>query len=462
MKKILPIVFIGFLSACGTLDYFSDEEESVLEGERLSLYDFEKTLQQDPNTQFGMDGTEGNVAVITLPDILQGGEDTNMSLAAPWANQFWPQVGGYPNHAMKHVAFTSGKPKKLWSSSIGAGGTKRMPLTSAPIMADGKVFALNNDAEIVAFSAEKGKKLWTREILKQGEDEVVIGGGLGFSGGRLYATNGFNEVLALNPDNGEILWRADTKTPVRAAPAAIPGRVFVTTLDNETIAFDGRSGEKLWSHRGLNSEAGLIGDTTPAVTKDAVIATYGSGEVYALQINTGLELWGENLSPLARNTGQSSLTDIRALPVVDEGIVIAASYNNRMNAIELRAGTTLWQISIGAESTPWVSGNRVFVIESQGTLISINRDNGDIIWQSPLDPFEDMDDRDDPIKWSGPVLAGGQLMVFGSHGVVRTHNPVSGEIVNEWDVRDPLSLPVAIANETLYTLSDNGRLTAWR
>jgi outer membrane protein assembly factor BamB len=461
--KMFLLASVLMVSACGTVDgmFGPSLEKSTLEGDRLSLYDFEKTLQQDPNTQFGLDGSE-NQNVVSLPQSLQGGKDTEINLVAPWKNEFWPQVGGYPNHAMKHLRFTKDEPKRQWSTSIGAGGDDRVPLVSAPIMAAGKIFALNNDAEVVALDSITGEKIWDADIIKSGEDETVIGGGLAFSGGMIFATNGFNEVVALNPDNGAVLWRTQTKTPIRAAPSAIPGRVFVVTMDNQTLALDSKTGEVLWKHRGLDSDAGVLGASTPAISRDAVIAAYGSGEVYALQIDTGVELWSENLSPLARVAGQTALSDIRALPVIDGGVVYAVSYTNRMNAIDARTGKILWQAPIGSASTPWVSGNRIYVVESQGTLVSLDRKTGHVMWQIALPRYEDMDDRQGIIHWNGPMLAGEQLIVFGSHGDAHMYNPLDGSLINEWDVGSDVLVMPALAQETMYVLGNEGRVKAWK
>lgn len=457
---ILPLICALTLTACETLG-LGETEDQPLEGDRLSLYDFEQTLQKAPNTRFGLDGSE-NATVIDLSPNLEGGTDTAMQLAPLWNNKFWPQVGGYATHSMRHVAFNEGQPKRLWRADIGRGATKNRPLTGAPVMADGKVFTLNNDAEVIAFDANNGKRLWEQSVLKPGEDEVVIGGGVAFSGGRIFVTNGFNEVVALNANNGDILWRADTKTPVRAAPAAIPNRVFITTMDNEAIALDARTGQKIWSHRGLTGETGVLGAATPAITRDAVITAYSSGEVYALQIDTGMPLWSENLSPLARRAGSTAISDIRALPVFADNVVYAASYSNRFNAIDARTGRTFWQIPLGTGSTPWVSGNRVFMIESQGSLVSVNRQDGSALWQVSLPAFEDENDMDDPISWHGPYLAGGRLLLFGTHGLARSYNPANGEMMREWRLGDSIRLPIAIANGVLYALDNDGTLSAWQ
>ena len=456
---ILSVSCLLTLSACSYLG-LGEKEEATLQGERLSLYDFEKTLQTSPDTQFGLDGSE-NASVLSLSGSLKGGPDTAMALDEEWNNQFWPQAGGYATHAMRNVAFNKAQPTRKWTRDIGKGATKRMPLSAAPIMANDRVYTLNNEAEVTAVLAETGKKIWTTDILKSGEDEVVIGGGVAFSGGRIFATNGFNEVVAIDAGSGEILWRTATKTPIRAAPAALPDKVFVTTMDNETLALNAYDGTQIWSHRGLSSGAAVFGAATPALTRDAVITAYSSGEIYALQMGTGTPLWSENLAPLARAAGTTGFSDIRALPIVDSNIVYAASYSNRLSAIDSRTGKQLWQVPLGSGSTPWVSGNRLFMVDSLGTMISVDHANGQVIWQVDLPRFKDAKDNKGAITWQGPYLAGGRLLIFGSHGMAQSYNPVDGSLMNEWKIGNDILLPAAIAEGTLYLLGNNGKLTAW-
>lgn len=458
---LIPTLAALTVAGCSTPDWFSGSEKKKLEGERLSLYDFEKTLRSDPNTQFGLDGSEEQT-LITLPESLAGGEDTGISLDSAWDNTFWPQAGGYPNHAMKHVALTNAAPKNIWSRSIGKGATNTTPMTAAPIVADNKVFTLDTNCLVTATDATTGKMLWKQNVLKPNEDESVIGGGLAFSGNRVFVTNGFNEILALNPDNGKILWRTATKAPIRGAPSAVPGRVFAITMNNKTIAMDAATGNILWQHNGLDGESGILGASTPAIDKNAVITAYSSGEVYALRIENGQELWAENLSPVARAAGRMKMTDIRALPVIDSGVVYATSHANRIAAIDMRTGLAQWNAAIGSTATPWVSGNRLYILSLQGTLISMDRANGAVLWQVVLDRYEDPKDREGLISWQGPVLAGNRLMVMGSNGQVQSYNPVDGTKVGDWSVGRKISLPPAIAKGVLYIVDDNGNLSAWK
>ncbi|HEY8963261.1 MAG TPA: PQQ-binding-like beta-propeller repeat protein, partial [Alphaproteobacteria bacterium] len=302
------------LAACGS----DDDDAPPLEGERISLFDLERS----------MTGTKEPGATEAA------GPDTGMDLPNVWRNEFWPQAGGYANHAMQHVALSSSELHKIWSSSIGSGSSKDLPLGAQPVMADGRVFTLDTKARVKAFDAASGKSLWTAKVMPESEDDPVLGGGVAFSGGRLFVTAGFNEVLALNPDSGEILWRVKVPGAVRGAPSSMPGKVFVVTVDNQTIALNADDGAQLWTHQGLTETTGLLGAASPAANRDIVLPAYSSGEIYALDVNTGSTLWSDSVAPMTRGSG--NFADVRGLPVIDRGTVVAISYAGRIAAIDER------------------------------------------------------------------------------------------------------------------------------
>ena len=71
-------------------------------------------------------------------------------------------------------------------------------------------------------------------------------------------------------------------------------------------------------------------------------------------------------------------------------------------------------------------------------------------------------DHKGTIFWRGPVLAGNRLIMTSSIGRIAYVSPVDGSIIGEQDTRAPTSFAPVVANNTMYILEDNGRLTAWR
>ena len=123
---LLTILLVSFwVSGCSTmskLNPFDEEEQKVvLQGERQSVISFQKDLEPD------------DVAL----------EAEGFIAPEAWRNDFWPQAGGYPNHAMQNLALNSSKLKKAWTADIGEGAHKNLPLTTQPIIFNDKIYTMN-------------------------------------------------------------------------------------------------------------------------------------------------------------------------------------------------------------------------------------------------------------------------------------------------------------------------------
>lgn len=447
MKKTLLLgAFLTgslFLAGCGMFE--GSEDAPPLEGERISLFDLEQSAS-------------GNAAAPTAAS----GPDSAMQLPAPWRNEFWPQAGGYANHAMAHVALNEGELKKIWSSSIGAGASNDLPLSAQPVIADGRVFAMDTDADVRAMDAATGKTIWTTGAKPEKEDDPVIGGGVAYSGGRLFVTAGFNEVLALNPADGSELWRTKIEGTVRSAPSAMPDRVYVVTVENKTVALNAVDGKEVWTHQGLSETTGLLGAASPAANRDIVLPAYSSGEVYALQVETGTTLWSDTIAPMARAGSGITFSDIRGLPVIDRGLVVAISYGGRIAAIDEHTGERRWEAAIAGAQAPFVSGNRVFLVSSDSTVYSLDIATGKTLWKTELPRYRDPENLEGALVWYGPVLGGNRLILFSSNGLARDIDPKTGAVTREWETGQDVVAPPSVASETLYLLSASGTLSAWK
>ena len=440
LKRFIAVAAVCCsLAACSTTEFlFGDPPEEKLEGERMTILELQEQLEPDP--------------------VLQ---TSQISLPGPWQNQFWPQYYGYPNHAMGHLSLGDDL-KRLWSSDIGDGKDDEHPLMFQPIVADGGVFTLDTDLRVSAFNAETGKKLWDKKIkLPKKERGNSIGGGLAYTGGRLYLTIGTKNAFVIDPQNGTILHRFELPSPARAAPSVLDGRVYFQTLDNRLSVFDTTSFEPVWSYTGFNETTSLLGAPSPAVDKDVVISAFTTGEIIAMQNVNGQTLWADNLSTVRRSGSLSMISDVRGGVVIDKGLVYAISHAGKMVAIDLLTGKRVWQKEIGGSQTPWSVGNVVYTITNDQQLVALSRLDGRIYWVRPLPKFKDKD-RKEPYIWFGPVLAGGRLIVISNNDIAYEIDPVAGDVLKTLDLGvDSATAPVVV-NDTLYIVSEKGRLLAYR
>jgi len=433
------VLLVGGLGGCDTVGgWFSKDKAPPLEGDRISVLLNQRTLSADPEL--------GGVQIL---------------LPAPEPNPDWPQSGGYPNHVMHHLQIPENI-HKSWSVDIGSGSDDEERLASSPIIADGKVFVVDSSTVVSAYDANNGGRFWKVDLTPDDEDDGHISGGVAYEKGRVYVSTGFAQVIALDANNGAEIWRQKVSGPARAAPTVRNGRVFIVTVDNRLFAINAETGKALWTHTGISETASLLGSASPAVSGDVVVVPYTSGELVALKASSGRLLWQDTLITIKRTDVISNLAHIRGLPVIDRGRVIAISHGGIMAALDLRTGRRIWQKEIGGLQNPWVAGDYIYIITNDAEITAVSRNDGRIHWVRALPRYEDIRNQEDPIIWTGPILASDRLIVAGSHGQAMAVSPYTGRILGTVEMPDGVSVPPVSAGGTVYFLANDAELVAYR
>jgi len=385
-----------------------------------------------------------------------------MSLPAPVANNDWTQSGGNPNKSMGQLALGSSV-ARAFTVQAGRGSSLTARLASAPIVAGGRAYTIDTLGTVRAFDTRNGAQLWsTQTPVVKGNEGELYGGGLAYDQGRIYATNGLGFVSALDERNGGLIWKVRPSGPLRGAPSVANGSIYVISQDNQIYSLKEADGSTNWSQPASLEIAGVFGSASPAVGQGTVVAGFSSGELNAYRYENGRQVWADALQRTSIRTSVSSLNDIDADPVIDNGQVIAVGAGGRMVALDLITGQRQWEINIAGIATPWVAGDWIFVATDDAKLICVYRQNGHIRWITQLPQFEKPKSKKGEIDYSGPVLAGGRLILTGSNGALIYVDPTTGRFISQSNIGAPVSLSPVVANSTLFILDDRGRLTAFR
>lgn len=377
------------------------------------------------------------------------------------ANAEWAQVGGSASKSYGHLALAE-NPTKVWTARV-AGASNRARLAATPVVGSDKVFAVGSDGTISAFNKRTGSVVWRSNA--EMEDDMrpsAFGGGVSYDSGRLYATNGAGEVKALDAATGEQIWKVRPAGPLRGSPTIAFGQIFVMTQDNQIISLQSTDGELVWDESGSTTQSGVFGVAAPSAGQGTVIAGYSSGELNAYRYENGRILWADALARTNISTAVSSITDIDADPIIDSGRVYALGQGGRMAAYELVTGQRIWELNLAGISTPAIAGEWIFTLTDDARLLAIARSTGRVRWITQLQAFRDEEDRDGPIFWTGPVLAGGHLWVASSRGEIWRVSSGEGSSQLFADIDQPVSLPPIVAGEHLYVLDDSGTIHAYR
>ncbi|NKB45026.1 MAG: PQQ-binding-like beta-propeller repeat protein [Alphaproteobacteria bacterium] len=445
INRFYSAVMVGAISAvllsgCSDLNPFDGgEDDEILPGTRISVLALERALRPDLNAV-----------------------DTQIVLPTPEDTATWSQAGGFSHHAMHHMVIGPA-PSVLWRADGGASSGERNRTLGEPVVAGGRVFVLDAKSYVAAFNASNGTRLWRRELVTKDEDDGhFLGGGLAYEEGLIFATTGFAEVIALNAQSGRTVWRSKVDSPVRSAPTVSGGRVFVTTVDNQVFTLSAREGERLWTYSGVSSQTILLGGGSPAVDGGVVIAPFTNGEIAALRVDNGSVLWSDSVIAVRRTEAAASLTDIRGRPVIDRGRVYAVGHSGILVSIDLRTGQRVWDVPVPGVYQPWISGDFLYATTIDSEVVCVDVRTGQIMWVTQLRRFEDSDNQDDRIIWTGPSIASDRLIVFSSNEEALALSPYSGTVLGDIELRAPVTISPVFANSTMYVYDDDGTLLAYR
>ncbi|MBV9656406.1 MAG: PQQ-binding-like beta-propeller repeat protein [Acetobacteraceae bacterium] len=424
-------------AGCSLLDNWFGENKPPLPGEREAILARRRGMQVD------------------------GDASRKIVLPPPVRNEAWPQTGGNPAHFMGHLSAGEAL-REAWSASIGEGGGYRAKILAQPLIVGDTVFAMDSDAVVSAFATADGHRRWRSPTTTDEDDSTNVGGGMAVENDTLYAVNGLGQLVAFDPANGKERYRIYLGAPARSAPTVADGRLFVTTIQEKLLALAADDGRKLWEHQAPSSNSSMLGLPAPGYADGLVVAGFGSGELAALRAETGGVSWTDSLASARGRNSISDLSAIRGLPVLAERRVYTIGLGGLLISSDLRSGRRLWEREIGGQDSPWAAGEWLFILNADQELGAVSREDGRIAWVTELPRWDNPEKQQDPIYWFGPALVGDRLLISGTGQEALSVSPYSGEILGRQQLSGPASLPPVVAADTVYVITDDGKLLALR
>lgn len=452
MKPLRPIALVvaaAALSACSTVSNVADAinpfngndepRQTAPQDGRISILAFEQQLAPDP-------ALAGRTIVTPTP--------------VAFAD--WSQPGGTADNSPPN-SVGSATLEQAWRANLGEGSNDRVQLAAPPVISDGRIYFLDANHRVTALDARDGRRLWSEALRpSSSRDRVARGGGVAAAGGRVFVTTGFGFVVALEGSSGNEVWRSNAGAPFHSAPTYAGGRLYAITNDSELVAFDAGTGDVTWNYQAIAEPARILSAPSVAVDGETIVAPFASGELVALLSANGRRLWSDSLSRSGRLTSLSAINDIAGRPVIDNGIVYASSHSGVLAAVDLRTGQRVWARAFASTQTPWVAGDVLYAVSVDGELAAFDRATGSAYWVAQLRRYEDEEDRTGRVAWTGPIMVGSRLVLANSQGDVVAVSPQNGQIIGTADVRDPVFIPPVAANGEIFLVTNDARLVVLR
>lgn len=337
--------------------------------------------------------------------------------------------------------------RRVWSADAGQGGGE-LARKLVPAVDGGRVFVAGREGRVTAFDAEDGSRRWRAETGLRASAGPGVGGGVVVLGG-LDGT-----VIALDADSGEQLWSAPVSSEVLSVPAISGSRVVVRCIDGRVFGFDRNTGERQWIFDQTVPLLTLRGTSDPVIRAGQVILGMDDGEIVALNLSDGSEVWVQDIGNREGSTELERLADADGRITVVATEVYAVSYQGNLTGLSLGSGQPQWSREMSSWQGVAARRTRLFVTDATSNVWSLDRRNGSSLWKQDA-----LLNR----MLSTPSVMGDRVLVGDFDGYLHVLDGETGELAGRTRVGgDAIDVAPEVVGDLVYVLTRGGDLGAYR
>lgn len=335
-----------------------------------------------------------------------------------------------------------------WQANIGASDADVQRNFLFDLSA-GKIYAATAAGKILILDASSGQIEQTFHS-KERLSAAIAADALG-----MYVVNQKAELIALDERGGE-RWRKALGALPLGRPFASGGRLLVQTQDGRVQAFHHDDGRSLWSYRyHLPSLTLQHGGSMQPLGDEVVLLGMAGGRVAVLSMVHGEVLWEAPIAGVRGANELERMADVASPPIFDGTRVCAAAFQGRTSCLDARTGAPLWSQPIASSHALAMDVNAVYVVDDDGKIHALDRQNGRILWQQDALLHRGL---------SAPAVLQGRVFVLDQEGYAHVLNAQTGAITGRLatGAGAAVSRLLPIAADRVLVHTQTGRLLAFR
>jgi len=330
-------------------------------------------------------------------------------------------------------------------------------------------------------SSKPPKLAWSTYVSGSGS----VGSGIQYGDGKVFPGSFEPHQVALDAKTGNVLWDTETKGAMLFSGSYYQGKfIRAGSHDNTIYAFNAINGEILWTFN-PNTKDGYfcVGSAT---AYGMVYALNRDGHLYALDVNTGNEVWKYKGPGPLMFPGNPTIADGKIYATTGQ----AASYTkehteSEFACLDAYTGTLIWKLSMEAfapRESVAVAYGKLYLIPGDVTTAvdSISGDEyetknqvwaiGSSSW--PMwrrDPSHSASGQSGPaaltLRWkfttsgaivSSPSMVDGIVYVGSQDKNIYALDARSGRFIWNFSTTSPIKSSPAVAEGKVYTGADDG------
>ncbi len=209
------------------------------------------------------------------------------------------------------------------------------------------------------------------------------------------------------------LWRSNVgkgedRLGLQQGPVVVDGKVYAAAVEGGVYALDLQTGKEIWRYKPEKQkdkpELRLSGG--PGAGDGLVVVGTLEGKIVALDAATGTEKWQANVP-----------NEVISAPVVGQGMVFVRTTDGRLSVFDANSGERRWfwehelpSLTVRGTAPVTLGHGVVFAPNDDGTLVALNANDGRELWTQSVGipegrtELERMSDVDGPAVLEGTTL----------------------------------------------------------
>ena len=271
-----------------------------------------------------------------------------------------------------------------------------------PAVLGGALYVASANGSLVRVDAATGEQQWRVET------GIALTGGVGAGEGLVLVGGEKGQVLAYGED-GTLRWKTEATSEVLGPPAVANGIVVVRSEDGAIAGLDTADGKRKWLYEHAMPVLMVRSSAGVAIRQGTLYAGFAGGKLVALDLATGNVRWESTLSEPRGTTELERISDITAVPQLDENAVCAVSYQGRVGCFGLADGNLLWSREFSSDKGLAVADKDLYVASVEGGISAFDKSNGSSAWKNAQ-----LDKR----HTAAPAVVGDYLVAGDKNGTV--------------------------------------------
>ena len=309
----------------------------------------------------------------------------------------------------------------------------------------------DNKGSILYFN-EKSKLIWKKNYYSKSEKKLKPVLQFANDGKVLVVADNLAKYYLLDLNNGELLWSKNNLAPFNSQIKIYQDKFFIIDFSNTLRCFSVKNGKEIWNIKTENSLIRSQKKLSMVIVKDLLYFKNSIGDISAVSINEGELLWQ---LPTQSSLLYEAAFSLKTSDLTTDGNTLFFSNNkNQFFSIDLGTGGFNWENNVNSNLRPSLIGNYIFTVSSEGYLIIIEKNSGNIV--RVTDVFRKFKKKKrDKIKPVGFIVGIKNIYLTTSNGRLLVIDIKTGTTNSVLKIdSDKISRPFVIG-KSLFVVKDN-------